>query len=61
MINSVGPSLHELHEGLGDHVEEVEGVDEVGEAHGLLHPAHQQVAGVHRQVAQRVVTLPLVD
>ena len=47
MINSVGPLLHELHEGLGDHVEEMQGVDEVGEAHGLLHPAHQQVAGVH--------------
>ena len=36
----------------------LERVEEVlGEVHGVLHPLHQQVGGVHGQVGQGVVTL----
>merc|ERR1719270_3265061 len=30
-------SLHKLHEWLGDHVDPLDGVDQLGQGHGLLH------------------------
>ena len=54
-------SLHKLHERLGDHVDPLDGVDQLSQGHGLLHSllhsTHQDVGRVHRKITQSIVTL----
>ena len=50
-------SFHKIHERLCDFVDPLEWVDKVGKVHGVLHPLHKEVRGLHGQVAESIVSL----
>ena len=49
--------FHEIHERLGHLIDPLEGVDKVCQVHGVLDSLHQEMGGVHGQVAEGIVTL----